>query len=143
MDVLAPGFTARTMVRSMVRLPDAYANVVVLCGEIFGVAVFSLLLEKARTLFVRQPRALARIEALFGQILVDEVGHVQYVRSTLGPTQLSWAQRIAPLVGWGALREMPELVLLFGREEILRRVAAADVESAASSYPDRFILPSA
>ena len=33
MEVMPPGFTARAMVRSMVRLPESYANVIVLCGE--------------------------------------------------------------------------------------------------------------
>lgn len=141
MEVLPPTLTARTMVRSMVRLPAAYANVLVLCGEIFGVVAFSLLLEHARKLFASQPRALERIEALFGQILVDEVGHVHYVRSTLTPERLAWAKRVAPLVAWGALRDIPELALLCGRDEIMRRVKAADVDGAAASYPDRLILP--
>jgi hypothetical protein len=143
MDVLPPGFTARTMVRSMVRLPETYANVIVLCGEVFGVAIFSLLLEKARSLFASQPVALARIEKLFAQILVDEVGHVQYIRSTLSPSRLAWATRIAPLVAWGALRDIPELAVLFGRDELTRRVATVDVESAAAGYADRLILPAA
>ncbi len=143
MEIMPPTFTVRAMVRSMVRLPDAYANVIVLCGEIFGVAVFSLLLDKARSLFASQPSALARIEALFGQILVDEVGHVQFIRSTLSPAGLEWAKRIAPLVARGALRDIPELALLFGRDEVMRCVAAADVEGAAAGYPDRLILPAA
>ncbi|MFV8750970.1 hypothetical protein ACNOYE_10535 [Nannocystaceae bacterium ST9] len=143
MEVMPPGFTARTMVRSMVRLPAAYANVLVLCGEVFGVAIFSLLLEKARTLFASQPETLARIETLFGQILVDEVGHVQYIRSTLAPARLQWARRIMPLVAWGALRDIPELIALFGRDVLMQRVASIDVESAAASYPDRLILPAA
>ncbi len=143
MNVLPPGSLLRTMVRSMVRLPEAYANVLVLCGEVFGVAVFSLLLEKARTLFASQPKALERIEKLFGQILVDEVGHVQFIRSTLSPTQLAWARRMAPVVAWGALRDIPELVALFGRAELMRRVAEVDVEHAASSYSERLILPAA
>ncbi len=142
MEVGEPGFTAKTMVKAMVRLPEQFANIVVLCGEIFGVAVFSLLLERARQLFAHQPRVLERIEALFGQILVDEVGHVHFVRSGLSPQRLAWARRILPLVAWGALEEMPELVKLFGRDEILRRVKEADVDAAAADYPDRFTFSS-
>lgn len=140
MEVGEPGLSAKAMVRAMVRLPEDYANVVVLCGEIFGVAVFSLLLEKARELFASQPAVLARIESLFGQILVDEVGHVHFVRSGLSPRRLAWARRILPLVAWGVLDEMPELVRLFGRDEIMRRAKAADVDGAASAYPDRFVF---
>jgi hypothetical protein len=138
MEMGRPGFSARTMIRAMVRLPENYANVLVLCGEICGVAVFSLLLEKARELFANQPAVLARHEALFGQIMVDEVGHVHFVRSTLSPRRLAWARRILPLVAWGLLDESPEVLLLFGREQIMRRIVAADVDAAAAPYPDRF-----
>ena len=81
-----------------------------------------------------------RIEALFGQILVDEVGHVHYVRSTLNATGLEWAQRLMPVVAWGALRDLPELVELFGRDEIIKLAMTADVDAAARSYPDRFVF---
>lgn len=143
MDVGEPGLTARAMVKAMVRLPEPYANVVVLCGEIFGVVVFSLLLEKARVLFANQPQVLERIEGLFGQIMVDEVGHVHFVRSGLSPQRLAWARRILPLVAWGALEDLPELVHLFGRDEIMRRVKSADVDAAAAGYPDRFVFDAA
>lgn len=143
MEVGEPGFSARALVRAMVRLPEEYANVLVLCGEIFGVAIFSLLLEKARVLFAGQPKVLERLETLFGQIMVDEVGHVHYVRSGLSPSRLAWAKRLLPVVGWGALQDMPELVLLFGREEIMRRVTEADVDAAAAGYPDRFVFSAA
>lgn len=138
MDVSDPGLPVKAMVRAMVRLPDAYANVAILCGEIFGVVVFSLLLEKARELFTQQPAALSRIEELLAQILVDEVGHVHFVRSTLGPRRLAWARRLMPVVALASLAEMPELVQLFGRREILRRVKEADVDAAAAAFPDRF-----
>jgi hypothetical protein len=138
MEVGDPGVVSRSMVRAMVRLPDQLANVLVLCGEVFGVAVFSLLIEKARALFSAQPNVLERLESLFGQILVDEVGHVHFVRSGLNAWQLAWAKRLLPLVAWGALRDLPELVLLFGQEELMRRVVEANVDAAAESYPDRF-----
>jgi hypothetical protein len=38
---------------------------------------------------------------------------------------------------------VPDLVQLFGREAIMRRVTAADVDDAAAGYPDRFHLPAA
>jgi hypothetical protein len=116
---------------------------IVLCGEIVGVALFSLLLEKARVLFASQPEALGRIEALFAQIMVDEVGHVHFVRSRLSASQLAWAQRILPLVAHGALDDLPELVKLFGRKTIVERVVAADVDGAAAPYPDRLVFSAA
>lgn len=143
MKVAKPGVTTQLLVRAMVNLPDGLSDPVVLCGEIVGVALFSLLLEKARELFASQPEALARIEALFGQIMVDEVGHVHFVRSRLSASQLAWAKRMLPLVAHGALDDLPELVKLFGRKTIVQRVVAADVDAAAAPYPDRLVFSAA
>ncbi|MES2641105.1 MAG: hypothetical protein V4850_16575 [Myxococcota bacterium] len=139
-SVSKPGLTTQLLVRTMVHLPDTLSDVAVLCGEIFGVAIFSLLLDKARTLFAAQPEALARIETLFAQIMVDEVGHVHFVRSRLSASQLAWAKRLLPLVVHGALDDLPELVVLFGRKQIVRHAVAADVDAAAAPYPDRFVF---
>lgn len=143
MKVAKPGVTTQLLVRAMVNLPDGISDPIVLCGEIVGVALFSLLLEKARVLFASQPEALGRIEALFAQIMVDEVGHVHFVRSRLSASQLAWAQRILPLVAHGALDDLPELVKLFGRKTIVERVVAADVDGAAAPYPDRLVFSAA
>lgn len=133
-----PSLTTRALVRAMVLLPEKMADVVVLCGEVIGVAVFSLLLEKARELFAEQPAVIARLELLFGQIMVDEVGHVHFVRSQLGPRRLFLARLLLPLVARGLLADSPEVVRLFGREAVMRRILAGDVDGAAASYPDRF-----
>ncbi len=73
--------------------------------------------------------------------MVDEVGHVHFVRSCLSARQLVLAHWLLPLIAWGALRDLPELVQLFVRDEIMRRVQVADVDAVASTYPDRFVLP--
>ena len=138
MEMGRPALTTRTLIRTMVQLPEKYANIVVLCGEICGVAVFALLLEKARELFAHQPQVLARQETLFAQIMVDEVGHVHFVRSQLSPQRLALAKWLLPLVAWGLLDESPELTRLFGRGELMRRIVEADVDAAAAPYPDRF-----
>lgn len=140
MEMGKPALTTRAMVRAMVWLPDQYANVIVLCGEIIGVAIFGLLLEKARELFAGQPKALERIETLFAQIMVDEVGHVHFVRSGLGALQLACARQLLPVVAWGLLADSPEFTLLFGRDTIMRRIMAADVDGAAATYADRFVF---
>jgi hypothetical protein len=133
MDVRPPSLVQRTLIKSMVRLPKALSNVLVLDGEIVGVALFDLLLQKARELFAAQPRALARIEELFAQIMVDEVGHVHYVRSLLDGPRLAIAKRVLPLVAWGAFDGIPELTELFGRARLLRVVRAAAVDAAAAT----------
>ncbi|HNC95691.1 MAG TPA: hypothetical protein PKW90_06180 [Myxococcota bacterium] len=142
-SVSTPGVAAQALIRGMVHLPEELSDVLVLCGEIVGVALFSLLLEKARVLFAAQPEALERVEKLFGQIMVDEVGHVHFVRSRLSAFQLRWAERLLPVVAHGALDDNPDMVRLFGRKEILRRVVEADVDAAAAPYADRLIFEAA
>jgi hypothetical protein len=143
MHVGQPGFSARALIKSMVHLPQEASGTLVFCGEIVGVALFSLLLGKARQLFGHQPAAMRRIEALFGQVMVDEVGHVHYARSLLGPKRIALAKQILPLVARGVVKDMHELVQLFGMDEILRCVKAADVDGAAAPYPDRFVYEAA
>ena len=104
-------------------------------------AIFTLLLEKARGLFADQPAVVACMESRFAQILVDEVGHVHFVRSNLGPTQIAFARRLLPLVARSILRDVPELEMLFGRQLFLERVLKADVDRAAAPDPDRLVVP--
>lgn len=143
MEVSLPSPTTRLLVRAMVHLPAAVADVAVLCGEIVGVTLFTLLLDKARELFAEQPAALERIETLFAQILVDEVGHVHYLRSRVSPAQVRWARRLLPIVARSVIDDIPELALLFGRDAILAHALAADVDAAAAPYADRLVLDAA
>ncbi|HMV66250.1 MAG TPA: hypothetical protein PKA64_05325 [Myxococcota bacterium] len=140
MEVATPGARTRLLVRAMVHLPALIADTAVFCGEIVGVTIFSLLLERARDLFAAQPAALARVERLFGQILVDEVGHVHYVRSRLSPAQIAAARRLLPIVVASVLDDIPELGLLFGAEVVHRRATEADVDAASAAYPDRLVF---
>ena len=139
MDVRAPPFMQRLLIQSMVHLPSVLSNVLIFDGEIVGVALFQLLLGKARELFASQPAALARIEELFAQIMVDEVGHVHYARSLLDGPRLAIAKRLLPVVAKGATDGMPEFWQLFGREHAMKLILRAGVDAAAAPYTDRFV----
>jgi hypothetical protein len=143
MEVSDPPLGQRLLIKAMVHLPARMADAVVYCGEITGVVLFQLLLERARRLFAAQPGPLARIEELFAQIMVDEVGHVHFVRSRLDQPMLSLARHLLPLVARGVGDGMPELWALLGRAPFLAAVAAADVEAAAAPYADRFQVDAA
>lgn len=139
MEMLDPSTGQQWLIKAMARLPKPMSLPLVLCGEICGVAFFQLLLHKARELFGDQPGPLARIEELFGQIMVDEVGHVHFARSQLDTPGLAFAKRLLPLVARGLVDGMPEYYQLFGRERLMREILRADVDAAALPYPDRFI----
>jgi hypothetical protein len=136
MEMQPPPTPTRLVIQGMVRLPRGISNVLVLAGEIGGVVIFQKLLEKARELFSAQPEVLGRIEALFEQILVDELGHVYFLRSTLDPPRLWAAKRSLPLVLANFLRDSPEVVRLFGREALLREMRRADIPGILARYPE-------
>jgi|SRR3989344_3030620 len=138
MRLLPPPPMAGRIGRSVTQLPKSISNIVVFTAEIAGVAAFSMLRDKAYELFDDQQESLQRIDELFQQILVDEVGHVHYVRSQLGPIGLRIGKTILPTVARGFLHDMPEYRLLFG-DKLMETILAADVDSAVAAYDDKFV----
>ncbi|HLD40402.1 MAG TPA: hypothetical protein VJB13_04640 [Candidatus Nanoarchaeia archaeon] len=138
MRLLPPPPMAGMIGRSVTQLPKYISNVIVFAAEIAGVAAFRMLRDKAYELFDDQPEPLKRIDELFQQILVDEVGHVHYVRSQLGPARLQVAKTILPMVARGFIHDMPEYNLLFGKN-LMDTIVAADVDSAVAHYHDKFV----
>lgn len=122
-----PPSLSRFMLRQIVRLPPFFSDMSVLCGELVGVAVFSLLREHAARLFGDQPAALARIEHLLDLILIDEVGHVYYLRSRLDQPRLWLSRLMLPIVARVLMSDMPEAERLFGRRELLDRIHQPEV----------------
>lgn len=117
-----PSFITRLTLRAILAVPRALANITVLCGEIIGVATFRLFLDKGRTLCADQPRAKERMELLLKEILVDEIGHVLFLRSHLGPIRLSLSRALLPIIARVLMGDYPEMQRLFGRrllDEIL------------------------
>jgi len=119
----------RILIRAMAVLPRPLANIIVMDAEICGATIFRMLLEKARELLVDQPEVLDRVEDLLGQILVDEVGHVHLMRSTLGPLQLRIARAIMPSIAKSMVGDVPEISMLFSHAEVIQRMVDAQVDS--------------
>jgi hypothetical protein len=135
-----PRRRTRWIIHAMAYLPRAIANIPILAGEVWGAISFRLLLDKAHELFGAQPEVVRRIDSLFRQILVDEVGHVHYARSTLGPIGMAAAKRLLPLLAGQFLDDMPEMGLLFGRQAFLDQIMKADIDGAVALYPERFVF---
>lgn len=139
MQYLPPPVTTRFLTHSLYHVPKPVSNMLILCSEVVGVAGFRLLADKAKDLFSDQPEPLRRIDELFQQILVDEVGHVHYARSQLGSVRLNLARQMLPTVARRIFNDIPEFDLLFGRETLMEKVLTADVDGAAAGYADRFV----
>lgn len=134
-----PGAASKILVVGMVRLPRTLSNIIILAAEIGGVVAFKLLLRKARELFSDQPAPMARIESLFREILIDEVGHIRFLQSTLAPWQLTLTKWAIPIVVARFLRDMPEMAALFGRRGFLHAVddvvRSGDIQLDGEAHP--------
>lgn len=117
-----PKFTTRQILHVLVQLPYYFSNVLIFCAEACGIVVFGGLQKKARELFADEPAALARIDSLFDQIMIDEIGHLRWVHSQMGQIRLSLTRAILPWIARAFLRDLPDVCWLLGREEILRQV---------------------
>jgi hypothetical protein len=112
----------QVVIRAMVVLPDAASLPLVLCGEVVGTVGFQLL-QEALSLFAGEPEVAARLKALVGEILLDEMGHVVFNRAMLGRAQLTAARALLPVVVHASVRDVPELAQLAGgTDRFLARV---------------------
>jgi hypothetical protein len=80
------------------------------------------------------PRA-PRIRLLYDEILADELGHVGFIASLLGPRKRSVMRTLYGLLGYRMAGQMPELVRLVGRGELRRRFAAFPLQEMVAELP--------
>ncbi len=122
MDLIPPKFGTRMLLNVLVKVPFYWSNVLILCAEAIGLVVFKGLQVQARELFADEPEAARRIDALFDQIIVDEIGHVRWVHSQMGQFRLSLTKLIIPWIARAFLRDLPDVCELLGKEWILDEV---------------------
>src|SRR5262249_61259162 len=80
--------------------------------------------DRGVALLADEPEVAARVRLLYDQILTDEIGHVGYVTLMLGRTGRRVMRALYGVVGGRLAAGMPELVRLFGRNELARRFRA-------------------
>ncbi len=122
-----PPLLSRLGLLAILAVPRAIANITILCGEIIGVATFLLLLQSARALCADQPLARERIEAILREILTDEVGHVLFLRSQLGPVRLAIARLLLPIIARSLISGYPEMRWLYGSKQLLDAILDPDL----------------
>lgn len=124
-------------VRLLGSLPRGPLDVLALPFEVVGVSAFHALRMEARALFTDQPEALARIDAHFAQILVDEVGHVHYLRSRLSPAALALSRALLPFAKRALFNDNHEIRMLLERRGALRDLSSVDVDALVADEPER------
>ncbi len=131
-DMGSPTLTQRLLVRSMLKLPRDTTLPTILAGELMATVCFRLLMEKAETLLAAQPEVRDRVVLLLREIMTDELGHVAYCRSKLGPLGIRMAHLLSPVVVTGMLRDLPEVAALLGDGVIQEELAKFNIEDIRS-----------
>jgi hypothetical protein len=123
-DAGPPALLARLIVDVLVATPEKWNLPLTGCGEMAGCVIFRALRDRGVALFSDEPRVANRIRLLYDEILADELGHVGFIASQLGPARRAVMLALYRVLGHRMVGQMPELVLLLGREELRRRFAA-------------------
>lgn len=136
-DVGAPvGALTRAGVRLFGQLPRTAIDVLALAFEVVGIAAFRAMREEARELFAEHPHG-GHIDALFAQLLVDEVGHVHFLRSRLGAGGLAMARAALPFAKAALFDDNHEARMLLERRGALWGIEDIDVDGVVAGEPER------
>ncbi len=109
-------------------LPHSISSMLGLVGEIGAVLMFVALREKTSQLLGTETTAGRRILDLIEQILIDEVGHLVYVRTQLGRIRMWVVRNLLPLVAPIMFNQHPAGPALFDVRKMARQAAAMELD---------------
>jgi hypothetical protein len=134
----APTLPVRAVIWLVVGIPERWSQPLAGAAEMAGCVIFRMLRDRGIALFTDEPAVAGRIRLLYDEILADEIGHVGYVASVLGPAGRSVMRRLFRLFGLRLACQLPELVALYGRAA-LRAAFAAEfrLDALAAALPGR------
>jgi hypothetical protein len=107
-----PHVAVRALVKAIATLPEPFARILTLAGEIIGVIAFTNLLDVTRRVLRGAPVVRDAIEERLHEILIDEIGHVSFLRLCMSEVALTQTKRLLPLVAFGVARGVPEVAVL-------------------------------
>lgn len=116
-----PPLPLRLFLRFFPRLPTMWTDCITLIAEAVGITLFCRLRAIAMELFEGTPMG-AHLATLVDEIIIDEVGHVTFLRSRLGEDGLRWARRLSPVVIPLLMRSFPMAGPLLGLEAYRRAI---------------------
>lgn len=112
-EIPDPPKMLQVVINQMLKLPKLPSDLLIFLREVVGVHTFQLMLDNVG-LFSDDPLLEKNLENLISEILNDEVGHVVYCRSQLGPNSMKLAKQLVGLMGRRILSEIPEIGILVG-----------------------------
>jgi len=133
-----PAMLARGVIWVLISIPERWSQPLAGAAEMAGCVIFRMLRDRGIALFADEPAVASRIRLLYEEILADEIGHVGYIASVLGPAGRSMMRRLFRLLGLRLARQLPELVALYGRAALKGAFAAEfRLEALAAALPGR------
>lgn len=112
-EIPDPPKILKLVINQMLKLPKLPSDFLIFLGEVVGVHTFQLMLDNTK-FFSDDPRLEQNLKSLVSEILNDEVGHVVYCRSQMGPTSMKLARHFVGFMGRQILAEIPEIGILAG-----------------------------
>lgn len=136
-----PPMWVRALASFMIFAPKPLEYLAVFISEVVGTVLFAALAERARTLVDPASPAGARLVSLIEEILVDEVGHVVFARSHLGPVRLWAARQAIRFLAEPMFRATPATVELFDVRELAHRALNLDLSELPAHIVARAFVP--
>jgi hypothetical protein len=134
--VRPPARFVRALIYGLVFAPPRWHLPLTGASEMAGCVIFRALRDRGVELFAGEPEVVGRMRTLFDEILGDEVAHVGYIASKLGPGGRKLMRRLYANFSPRLVRQMAELDLLYTRAEWSRRLAGFDIDEFIADCPD-------
>jgi hypothetical protein len=134
-----PKLALRATIRLFVALPHEWTLPLVGASEVVGCVLFRAMRDEGMRLFAEDRPVTERIARLYGEILADEVGHVGFLAAKMSSRWRTITRFLAREIAWRSIvGAVPELVLLFGREELRRLLRQPfDVQREVATFAGR------
>jgi hypothetical protein len=121
-QVVPPPLVMRQFVKLSVFLPERPGIPFVGAAEMAGCVMFDELRRAGVAIFADEPAVAARIDALYGEILTDEIGHVGYCAARCSPTGRMLMRRLYPRFGRLFAQQTSEILLVVDRHALHERL---------------------
>jgi hypothetical protein len=104
-----PPTALRTLIAGVAFTPELVSRPLTLAAEILGLCTFLNLLEKSREVLRHDPELRDAVEERLCEVITDELGHMSFNRSCLGPAGFAQVRMMLPIVARGVSGVVPEI----------------------------------
>jgi hypothetical protein len=130
------------MYRLFPMFPEAMLAPPAFVSELMGLTVYKHIDGVLDDILADEPEVRERVRTLLREVMTDEVAHVGQRRNFLGPLGLRAARLMVESMYRAFFRDIPETVLLFDVEQMVRDGKAFDYSTIAPEMLEKSWVPS-